>query len=70
MVGGGLSGPTPKIPEGGKRKPEGSMGEQRPGGGMPQPDPILPGQVRSQDNVTMMQLARIEACVPVAPKIT
>src|SRR6185295_11304539 len=46
------------------------MGERRPGGGMPQTDPILPGQVRSQDNVMMMQLVRMEACVPVGSKIT
>ena len=70
MVGGGLVGP-PKKPEGGRRKPEGGRTygtEERPGGGMPQSDPILSGQVRSQDNVMMMQLVRIETCVQVAPQ--
>src|SRR5262245_54090716 len=37
---------------------------------MPQTDPILPGQSKSQDNVMMMEPVRIESSVPVVPRIT
>ena len=40
--------------------------EERPGGGMPQTEPILPGIGTSQENVMMMEPVRIEASVPVA----
>jgi hypothetical protein len=43
-----------------------SFPKQRRGGGLPKTDPILPGQLRYQENVMMMEPVRIEPSVPVA----